>query len=117
MLFLNADGTVKGYQKISDTEGAFAGVLDDDDLFGWSAASLGDLDGDGVQDLAAGALLDDDGGTDRGSVRVLFLNTDGTVKGHQKISDSEGNFTGVLDDNDYFGASVAGLADLDGDGV
>ena len=34
---------------------------------------LGDLDGDGVVDLAVGAWHDDDGGFDRGSVWILFL--------------------------------------------
>ena len=32
-----------------------------------------DLDGDGVRDLTPGAPLDDDGGTDRGAVWVLFM--------------------------------------------
>ena len=80
-------------------------------------AALGDLDGDGVGDLAVGATGDDDGGSYRGAVWVLFLDSDGTVKAHQKISDTEGGFTGVLDDYDYFGGSVAALGDLDGDGV
>ena len=117
VLFLNPDGTVKSHQKISDTEGGFTGILDDGDLFGSSAASLGDLDGDGVGDLAVGAAYDHDGGTDRGAVWVLFLDTDGTVKSHQKISDIEGGFTGILDDADLFGVSVTPLGDLDGDGV
>ncbi len=117
VLFLNTDGTVKSHQKISDTEGGFSGRLDSVDQFGISLASLGDLDGDGIGDLAVGADLDDDGGIARGAVWVLFLNTDGTVKPHQKISDTEGGFTGILDDRDLFGCSVASLRDLDGDGV
>ena len=117
VLFLNTDGTVKSHQKISDTEGGFSGTLDNDDRFGTSVALLGDLDADGVGDLAVGARLDDDGGFDHGAVWVLFLNTDGTVKSHQKISDTEGGFTGILDDEDFFGGSVASLGDLDGDGV
>ncbi len=105
-------------QKISELEGRFArDRLDDEDFFGVSASALGDLDGDGVTDLAVGAYRDDDGGSERGAVWVLFLQADGTVKRHQKISDTEGGFTGTLDDDDLFGISVSALGDLDGDGV
>ena len=116
ILFLNPDGTVITHQKISDTEGGFTGTLGTNDRFGVSVGSLGDLDGDGVDDLAVGAAFDDDGGMDRGAVWILFLNTDGTVHAHQKISDTQGGFTGTLDNGDWFGTSVASLGDLDGDG-
>jgi hypothetical protein len=105
---------VLSHQKVSNTAGGFPGILDDGDLFGDSVASLGELDGDGVSDLAVGTRNDDDGGPNRGAVWVLFLNTDGTVKSHQKISDTEGDF---LDNADWFGISVASLGDLDGNGV
>ena len=55
VLFLNPDGTVKSHQKISNTEGSITDLLDNYDAFGSSVASLGDLDGDGVADLAVGA--------------------------------------------------------------
>ncbi len=114
---LAAPGEVLSHQKISGTEGGFTGVLDDFDNLGRAVTSVGDLDGDGVVDVAVGAHRDDDGGMDRGAVWILFLNGDGTVKSQQKISDTEGGFTGILDDVDYFGLTVAGLGDLDGDGV
>ncbi|MEE9293819.1 MAG: integrin alpha [Phycisphaerae bacterium] len=117
VLFLNANATVESHQKISDTQGGFTGILDNNNHFGSSVASLGDLDGDGVGDLAVGAFRDDDGGPFRGAVWILFLNTDGTVKSHQKISDTEGGFSGILDNEDSFGGQVALLGDLDGDGV
>ncbi len=64
-----------------------------------------------------GAILDDDGGDDKGVVWILFMDTNGKVKSFQKISDTEGDFGGVLDDRDFFGISVASIGDLDGDGV
>ncbi|MFH2051598.1 MAG: FG-GAP-like repeat-containing protein [bacterium] len=80
-------------------------------------SGIGDLDGDGVADIVVGAEYDDDGPTGAGAVWVLFLNTNGTVKSHQKISATQGGFTGILDPYDIFGSSVAGIGDLDGDGV
>jgi hypothetical protein len=71
--FLNQDETVNHYQKISDTEGNFLGVLSDDDRFGKSISSPGDLNGDGIPELVVGTLTDDDGGIGRGAVWVLFL--------------------------------------------
>ena len=115
ILFMNADGTVKSDQKISDTAGGFNGVLDNFDQFGISIASMGDLDGDGVSDLAVGAIGDDDGGTLRGAVYILFMNSNGTVKSEQKISDIAGGFNGILEAGDQFGISVASMGDLDGD--
>ncbi len=117
ILFLRADGTVKSQQKISDLEGGLSAVLDVNDRFGYASAALGDLDGDGVPDLAVGAILDGDAGPQRGAVWILFLNADGTVRASQKINDASGGFTGVLHDSDVFGRSIANLGDLDGDGV
>ena len=117
ILFLNTNGTVISHQKISYTEGGFTGTLDQDDWFGISVASLGDLNGDSIGDLAVGAHLDDDGGPDQGALWILFLNPNGTVKSHQKISETEGGFAGDLEYGDLFGLSVASLGDIDGDGV
>jgi len=119
LLELNTDGTVSGQQKISSTSGGFGGSLSDGDELGSALTSLGDLSGDGTAEVAAGARLDDDGGTDsnRGAVWVLSLRDDGTVAAEQKISDTAGGFSGTLDDVDVFGTSLASLGDLNGDGV
>jgi hypothetical protein len=117
ILFLNSDGTVKSHRKISQTTGGFTGQLDDEDELGNWITTLGDLDGDGVVDIAVAAIGDDDGGIDRGAIWIIFLNRDGTAKSQQKISNTQGGFNGALDDNDCFGCSLEGLGDFDSDGI
>ncbi len=117
ILFLDTNGTVKSEQKISDTQGGFSASMNNGDDFGMGVTAIGDFDGDGVPDIAVGAQGDNDGGNSRGCVYLLFLNSNGTVKSYQKISDTQGSFGGSLDDYDHFGCDLASLGDLDGDGV
>lgn len=117
LLFLTRDGGVRAHRKIGATSGDLAGALAGGDEFGQSVASLGDLDGDGVPDLAVGAFRDDDGGTNRGAVWLLFLQRDGQVKSFTKISQTSGGFGGALNDNGLFGSGLALLGDLDCDGL
>jgi CSLREA domain-containing protein len=115
VLLLNADGSVKQTVEINSTT-ANGLTLSDNDNFGRSVTSLGDLDGDGVAELAVGAYGDDSGGSDRGAVHILFLNADGSVKQTVEINSTTANGL-TLSDNDFFGSSVTSLGDLDGDGV
>jgi len=117
VLSLAPDGSVLRNAKISQTSGGFTGVLRNEDRFGHALARLADLDGDGVGELAVGALLDADGGAGRGAVWVLLLDASGAVKRHVKISSTSGGFLGALRDNDRFGSALAALGDLDRDGV
>ena len=116
VLFLNSNGTVSSEQKIAFEVGGFGGALDDGDRFGSAIANIGDLNNDGITDIVVGVDLDDDNGTNRGAVWILFMNDDGTVASEQKISQLEGSFEGNLADDDMFGSSVTRIADLDGDG-
>jgi len=117
ILFMEMDGTVADWQKISRREGGFSGNLDSDDYFGAAVAGIGDLDNDGTPDLVVGAPGGDDRGTDRGEIWVLFLDADGKVRDEQKITEREGGFDGNLDDNDGFGSAIANVGDLNDDGI
>lgn len=117
VLFMDDNGQVDVRQKISETQGGFTGVLDNEDHFGFAVAALGDLNKDGFTDVAVGAPGDDDGGVDRGAVWILNLNTQGQVLSQQKISNVAGNLNETLDDNDQFGAALLSVSDLNGDGI
>jgi hypothetical protein len=117
ILFLASGSTVESHRRISAAEGHFLGPIEDGALFGRALASLPDLDGDGVRELAVGAPGDDDGGSDRGAVWLPFLAVEGYVKEQRKISHSKGAFSGVLDDFALFGSGLANLGDPDADGL
>lgn len=86
-----AAGVPVWVQKIASGVGGLPdGVLADDDKMGESLSSIGDLDGDGVQDIAVFIVGDDDSQSNSGSFVIMFLHRNGTVKAHQKISALEG---------------------------
>ncbi len=108
---------VLSQQKISDTQGGFEGDLSGGSAsFGISVASLGDLDGDGVADLAVGSPFENLAQPDAGAVWILFLHADGTVKSHARIATGQGGFTGATGHTEW-GVAVAALGDLSGDGT
>ena len=134
ILFLAFGGSVAKYIKIGGCDKFGGGVwgnpyfknphypspLAIGDEFGCSVANIGDLNGDGVPDLVVGACGDTDskkgwypGGKGHdacvasGAIYILFMNIDGTVKFHRKISARSGNLLIGPQPGDRFGASVA----------
>jgi hypothetical protein len=105
--------------KISDGLAGFNPInLTSYDWFGSAVANIGDLDGDGVQDLAVGAMYDEVSNSSEGAIYILFLNSSGGVKSHVKISTGLAGFNpDGLESDDAFGASIANMGDIDGDGV
>lgn len=105
-----AVGEIVTAVRISNGEnGLPAAALYPGDQFGAAAFSIGDLDGDGREEVAVHAISDDDGHTDAaGALHILFLNSDGTVARSQELSISAGNVTGLQSaHHSYFGTSPA----------
>ncbi|HGY90470.1 MAG TPA: hypothetical protein ENK43_04795 [Planctomycetes bacterium] len=84
---------------------AFHGQTSSSQL-GQAVAGVGDVDGDGHADVAVGVPLDDTSGLNAGEVRVYSGNTGSLLYAIQ------GGSPGAR-----LGRSVAGLGDVDGDGV
>lgn len=116
---LNTNGTVSSEWKFSYAQGSFPGVVSNNDYFGLALARVGDLDKDGIPELAVGMPRDDDGGTNRGAVWIVYFDVQEELRVSKqvKISDSFTSFTGTLDNSDLLGAAVGGDVDLNNDGV
>ncbi len=84
------------------------------DRVGYDIASLGDVDGDGVDDMAIGEYLDDGVGTDSGAVALVY----GRAGMNREIdfTGTDAMFFGVAA-ADQFGAVITPLGDFDADGL
>lgn len=115
IVLMNADGTPKSSVEIDENDTGLSS-LGADDQFGSHIANMGDLDGDGVIDLAVSAPNDDTGASDTGAVYIIYLNSDSSVKNVVKIDSSTANMP-TLVAADRFGSSLDNIGDINSDGV
>ncbi len=117
IIYLDRLGNAISVVTIDDTD--LSATLEAGDRFGLGIAPLGDIDGDGIDDLVAGAWGDDDLGSDAGAVYVLLLDANEQVTHDFKITTLGTGNAGspTLAANDHFGFAVTGVGDLDGNGT
>ncbi len=113
--FMNRDGSIKSTVKLTGAT-ANGATLADSDSYGSGVGVVGDIDGDGIQDIGVGAISDHSVGTDRGAVYIHFMNRDGTIKSTKKIDGTTANGP-TLSNSDFYGVTIANLADIDGDAI
>jgi len=116
LVTLDTDKTVLATTKIEHQN--LQQELNDQDRFGFSVENIGDINGDGIDDLAVGASQHDDGTINGGAVFILFMDTSGQIGSYSKISGNSGSLQG-LKDKAYLGMTenIALLGDVNGDGV
>lgn len=98
----------------SDLEVSAAVILGEaaGDWAGGSVGGAGDIDGDGLEDLLVGAVVNGEGGTRAGAAYLVL----GTARGVVDLAQADAKLVGESD-YEYFGVQVAGRGDYDGDGT
>ncbi|MGC6478893.1 MAG: VCBS repeat-containing protein [Flavobacteriaceae bacterium] len=115
IFLMNMDGSIQNIVEINGVNTPSLN-LNGDDHFGGSIAAIGDLNNDGVPDLAVGAHEDDAGETNAGTVHILFMQTGGSVQSSVEINML--TVSGLnFNDHNYFGRRIIPLGDLNNDGV
>ena len=85
------------------------------DMSGYALAGAGDVDGDGYRDFLIGAPDNDAGGSDAGRVYLFFGKAGGWTM-DKRLAEADVIFQGLGADH-ITGAALAGLGDVNGDGL
>lgn len=89
------------------------------DQAGLSVSGVGDVNGDGIEDVIVGAPQGDDGGFDNGEAYVIYGQT-GATRGTLDLSGLTANDGFIIQGDAFYdnaGRSVSGAGDVNGDGI
>ncbi|MBE9101836.1 hypothetical protein [Vacuolonema iberomarrocanum] len=107
---------------LSDLDGRNGFVLngiDERDFSGSSVSGVGDINGDGIDDLIISAGGADPNGESSGESYVVFGNTQGfaAILNLADLDGRNGFVLNGIDAEDFSGGSVSGAGDINGDGI
>lgn len=121
VVFGNASGlgATLNLSGLNGTNGfTFNGITASDEA-GWSVAGVGDVNGDGIDDVAIGAHFGDATDTNAGEVYLIFGHTTAFASSFN-LSTLDGVngwiINGIAETSGEAGQSVTGLGDVNGDG-
>ncbi len=110
--FAQNPGDIMRSKKIANNTIGMSNSISSGDNFGVDVTAIGDVNGDGVNDLAVGAAHY---GTS-GGVFILFMDTNGTVQSKTILSENS-NGIGDMSYNGLFGYAVCSMGDINNDGI
>ena len=118
ILFLNAQGTIDSYHRISASENTNeAFELASEDHFGSDCEYVPDINLDSRDDALISAPYTDTEATDAGCIYLVFLDGGATVLSYLSITGQEQGFTATIVASSLMGWNVAALQDLDQNGI
>ena len=95
--------------------------VDEDDRSGFSVSSVGDINGDGIDDLIIGApYVDSNGKVDTGSAYVVFGGANTGTSGELELSNlngSNGFAIAGIKKRERLGTTASSAGDINGDGI
>ncbi len=114
VLLLNSVGTVKSSSRI-DNSITWNPNVQDDDVFGETLVAVGDVDGDGIVDLATTSRIpfNVSGNLNNEIIDLLFLNTDGTAKRVTRL----GTVADPVFPRSSVVQNISAVGDINGDGI
>ncbi len=110
--FAQNPGDIMRSKKIANNIAGMGSSISSGDDFGSDVTAIGDVNGDGINDLAIGASSY---GTS-GGVFILMMDTNGTVKSKTVLAQNTNGISG-LTTNGLFGYAVCSMGDINNDGV
>jgi hypothetical protein len=114
-LFLGASITAGGTFPVAAADATFLGEAASD-FSGWSVASAGDVDADGLADILVAADRNNQGGVGAGKT-CLFFGSTVEAGGSFSLADADVALVGAgVDPYELSGWSVTSAGDVDGDG-
>lgn len=112
LIFGKASGWA-GNSSVSSSDASFRGESTGDES-GVALSGVGDVNGDGYDDLMITAWLDDDGGTDAGQVYMILGKSTGWSM-DTSLSSADGSYIGETT-GDRIGLGLSRAGDINGDG-
>lgn len=119
VVFGKKDSTSIELKDVAAGKGGFKIIGENEmDRAGSSVSGVGDINGDGRGDFLIGSLRNDEGGADAGAVYLVFGKAETDAVLLRDIAAGKGGFKIIGEsENDRAGRNVAGIGDINGDGL